>query len=770
MLTRHSSVIGDTTATICANQLPFTWYQNTLTAAGTATTTLVSAAGCDSVVTLTLIVNPNVTGDTTATICANQLPFTWYQNTLTATGTATTTLVSAAGCDSLVTLTLIVNPVLTDTTTVTICANQLPYSWNGVDYTAAGVYVDSLINAAGCDSIATLILTVNPVLTDTTTVTICANQLPYSWNGVDYTAAGVYVDSLTTAAGCDSIATLILNVDPVLTDSTTVTICANQLPYTWNGVSYTAAGVYVDSLVTAAGCDSIATLILNVDPVLTDSTTVTICANQLPYTWNGVSYTAAGVYVDSLVTAAGCDSIATLILNVDPVLTDSTTVTICANQLPYTWNGVSYTAAGVYVDSLVTAAGCDSIATLILNVDPVLTDSTTVTICANQLPYTWNGVSYTAAGVYVDSLVTAAGCDSIATLILNVDPVLTDSTTVTICANQLPYTWNGVSYTAAGVYVDSLVTAAGCDSIATLILNVDPVLTDSTTVTICANQLPYTWNGVSYTAAGVYVDSLVTAAGCDSIATLILNVDPVLTDSTTVTICANQLPYTWNGVSYTAAGVYVDSLVTAAGCDSIATLILNVDPVLTDSTTVTICANQLPYTWNGNNYTAPGVYVDSLVTAAGCDSIATLILNVDPALTDSTTVTICANQLPYTWNGNNYTAAGVYVDSLVTAAGCDSIATLILDVDPVLTDSTTVTICANQLPYTWNGNNYTAAGVYVDSLVTAAGCDSILTLILAVNPVSTSTTSITVCNAQLPYAWNGNNYNTAGTYSVTLQN
>src|SRR5688500_20057108 len=119
MLTRHSSVIGDTTATICANQLPFTWYQNTLTAAGTATATLVSAAGCDLVVTLTLIVNPNVTGDTTATICANQLPFTWYQNTLTAAGTATTTLVSAAGCDSVVTLTLIVNPNVTGDTTTT---------------------------------------------------------------------------------------------------------------------------------------------------------------------------------------------------------------------------------------------------------------------------------------------------------------------------------------------------------------------------------------------------------------------------------------------------------------------------------------------------------------------------------------------------------------------------------------------------------------------------------------------------------------------------
>jgi hypothetical protein len=121
-----------------ANQLPFTWYQNTLNAAGTATHTFTSAAGCDSVVTLTLIVNPNLTGDTTATICANQLPFTWYQNTLNAAGTATHTFTSAAGCDSVVTLTLIVNPNLTGDTTATICANQLPFTWYQNTLNAAG--------------------------------------------------------------------------------------------------------------------------------------------------------------------------------------------------------------------------------------------------------------------------------------------------------------------------------------------------------------------------------------------------------------------------------------------------------------------------------------------------------------------------------------------------------------------------------------------------------------------------------------------------------
>src|SRR5213078_1320588 len=303
-----------------------------------------------------------------------------------------------------------------------------------------------------------------------TTQTICENQLPYTWNGLSLTAAGTYSDTLTSAAGCDSIATLILNINAVFRDTTSQTICENQLPYAWNGLSLTAAGTYSDTLTSAAGCDSIATLILNVNAVFRDTTSQTICENQLPYAWNGLSLTAAGTYSDTLTSAAGCDSIATLILNVTSVLRDTTTQTICENQLPYSWNGLSLTTAGTYSDSLTSVAGCDSIATLILNVTSVLRDTTIQTICENQLPYTWNGLSLTAAGTYSDTLTSVAGCDSISTLILNVTSVLRDTTTQTICENQLPYTWNGLSLTAAGTYSDTLTSAAGCDSIATLIL------------------------------------------------------------------------------------------------------------------------------------------------------------------------------------------------------------------------------------------------------------------------------------------------------------
>ncbi|WP_207625719.1 hypothetical protein, partial [Niastella populi] len=265
---------------------------------------------------------------------------------------------------SIITLILTVNNILRDTLSATICTNQLPYNWNGIDITTAGTYSDTLTSSNGCDSISTLILTVNDVLSDTTTATICTNQLPYSWNGLSITAAGIYSDTLTSAAGCDSITNLVLTVNDVLTDTTTATICTNQLPYSWNGLSISAAGTYSDTLASSNGCDSISTLILTVNDVLRDTTTATICTNQLPYSWNGLIITTAGTYSDTLTSSNGCDSISTIILTVNNVLSDTTTATICTNQLPYSWNGLNITAAGTYSDTLTSSAGCDSIVNL----------------------------------------------------------------------------------------------------------------------------------------------------------------------------------------------------------------------------------------------------------------------------------------------------------------------------------------------------------------------------------------------------------------------
>ena len=55
---------------------------------------------------------------------------------------------------------------------------------------------------------------------------------------------------------------------------------------------------------------------------------------------------------------------------------------------------------------------------------------------------------------------------------------------------------------------------------------------------------------------------------------------------------------------------------------------------ITEPTYDTICAGE-SYTWNGNTYTKPGTYTDTLSNIHGCDSIITLHLHVlpDPLLT-----------------------------------------------------------------------------------------------------------------------------------------
>jgi hypothetical protein len=104
---------------------------------------------------------------------------------------------------------LTINASSSSSTDVTSCDS---YEWNGTVYTTGGSYVFNTTNAAGCDSTATLNLTISTPTTSTTDVTVCANQLPYIWNGTDYTTSGTYVVNTTSAAGCDSTAILNLTV------------------------------------------------------------------------------------------------------------------------------------------------------------------------------------------------------------------------------------------------------------------------------------------------------------------------------------------------------------------------------------------------------------------------------------------------------------------------------------------------------------------------------------------------------------------------------
>ena len=757
-----------TNASVCNNHLPFVWNGNNYNTSGTYTVTLINAAGCDSVATLILLVKATSTSTTNASVCNNHLPYVWNGNNYNTSGTYTVTLINAAGCDSVATLILLVKATSTSTTNASVCNNHLPYVWNGNNYNTSGTYTVTLINAAGCDSVATLILLVKATSSSTTNISVCS--FPYTWNGNVYNASGTYIVTLVNAAGCDSLATLVLTLGGNTSSTTNASVCSNHLPYVWNGNNYNTSGTYSVTIVVPGYCDSIATLILTVKNTSTSTSNASVCNNQLPYVWNGNNYNASGTFTVTLINAAGCDSVATLNLLVKATSTSTTNASVCNNHLPYVWNGNNYNASGTYTVTLINAAGCDSVATLNLLVKATSTSTTNASVCNNHLPYVWNGNNYNASGTFTVTLINAAGCDSVASLILQVNTTSTSSTNASVCNNHLPFVWNGNNYNSSGTYTVTLVNGAGCDSVATLILLVKATSASTSNASVCSNLLPYVWNGNNYNASGTYTVTLVNAAGCDSVTTLNLLVKATSASTSNASICSNLLPYVWNGNNYNASGTYSVTFINSVGCDSVATLILLVKATTSSTTNASVCNNHLPYVWNGNNYNTSGTYSVTLINAAGCDSVATLNLQVNSTTNSTTNASVCSNLLPYVWNGNNYNASGTYTVTLVNGSGCDSVATLNLLVKATSASTTNAAVCNNLLPYVWNGNNYNASGTYTVTLLNSVGCDSVATLNLQVKLTTTSTSNASICSNLLPYVWNGNNYNASGTYSITFVN
>jgi Flp pilus assembly pilin Flp len=311
----ESSLVHTTdTITSCG---PYTWIDGVTysTSNYTATDTLLSAAGCDSaIVTLHLSINSSNTGTDTITACDS---YTWIDgNTYTASNnTATYTLTNAAGCDSVVTLDLTINSSNTGTDVITACDS---YTWiDGNTYTASNnTATYTLTNAAGCDSVVTLDLTINSSNTGTDVITACDS---YTWiDGLTYTSSNnTATYTLTNAAGCDSVVTLDLTINSSNTGTDVITACDS---YTWiDGNTYTASNNTVTyTLTNAAGCDSVVTLDLTINSSNTGTDVITACDS---YTWiDGNTYTASNdsaTYV--LNNVNGCDSVVTLDLTIESI-------------------------------------------------------------------------------------------------------------------------------------------------------------------------------------------------------------------------------------------------------------------------------------------------------------------------------------------------------------------------------------------------------------------------------------------------------------------
>ncbi len=304
------------------------WYKNGVAISGatnqtyTATTSgtytvVVTTSGCSSAASAGTVVTvnsnpstPTISASGSTNICSgSSVTLTsssatgnqWYKDgvaisgatnqtlTVTVAGSYTVTVTNGSGCSATSAAAVVtVKSNSTSTTNASICSGS-SYTFNGTSYSVAGTYVAHLTSANGCDSAATLNLTVNanpgiPSISGTasfcvggSTVLTSSSATGNQWykDGVaisgatnqtlTVTVAGSYTVTVTNGSGCSATsAAAVVTVKSNSTSTTNASICSGS-SYTFNGTSYSVAGTYVAHLTSANGCDSAATLNLTVN-------------------------------------------------------------------------------------------------------------------------------------------------------------------------------------------------------------------------------------------------------------------------------------------------------------------------------------------------------------------------------------------------------------------------------------------------------------------------------------------------------------------------
>jgi len=400
ILNINNSAISSTALSSCDSYL---WNSNNYLISGLYTDTLTTSLGCDSVATLNLTIT-----DTTSTLIAINScdSFTWIANGQTYFSSIIDTLLStnANGCPNVDSLILNVNYNNSSIDSQVACDT---YQWiDGNTYTTSSNSATFLTtNTNGCDSLISLNIIIN---SSTSSFLSDNNCISYQWplNNQTYTNSGIYTYLSVNAAGCTNTDTLSLTINNPNTGTGSINAC---FFYNWNGNTYSTSGIYTDTLSNIFGCDSIATLNLTISDTSYQMVAETEC---ISYLWpvTNIVYTNSGTYIQASFNANGCTHIDSLILIINNPTASYDTVSICDS---YYWNGITFNFSGDYNFNLINSAGCDSVANLNLTISNSTSSSLSISKCDS---YSWEGINYNMSGTYMRTLNTINGCDSIVTL------------------------------------------------------------------------------------------------------------------------------------------------------------------------------------------------------------------------------------------------------------------------------------------------------------------------------------------------------------------
>ena len=305
------------------------------------------------------------------------------------------------------------------------------YTWHDSIVVENGTYIDTLTTAMGCDSIVTLVLTKSGVHADTLApVTACGS---YEWMENELTASGNYSDTVhSDLYDCDSVTVLPLTIATSISFPTdTVEACGQ---YTWHGETYTESDTYnVTHSATEVECDSLFTLVLTLTS-LTDTLPEQSFCEKLDWIMGNdtLVITDSGFYSMTVVDGEGCPTTTYRQVNIVALRSVFDTIdTVKCGTVTYRFEGdairdqYKISVADSTISKLFsnrTVGVCrDSLSVVRCHAKPLAQRTDTVDACDF---FAWEENVYTISTF--DSIIyskqAANGCDSIQRMYIRITP------------------------------------------------------------------------------------------------------------------------------------------------------------------------------------------------------------------------------------------------------------------------------------------------------------------------------------------------------------
>ena len=668
-----------------------------------------------------------------------------------------------------------------------ICENALPYVWNNNTYTSSGDYTQSFLTAAGCDSVVTLHLTVRPDLAVTITGNTNINlgqSTTLTASGADiyaWSANGVVIgsnDSVTVSpeeattyyvSGYIERTNLVENGDfeQGNTGFTTGYSYVNDGSYghyyighdnhemwswdpattvikdhtTGNGLwmmvdAYSGRNIWSQTVDVTPNTDYafsawfVTDNIANVRFEINDQKGEMFATPQQQgvwerrqFVWNSGSNTSATLKIttgsatsgghdfgidDISFSALTCETTASVTVGIcpDPVTIDTT---ICPSELPLTWHGHTFEEYGIFSDTLTAADGCDSVVKLMVKTPFSLLsdDFNDEVIDPSKWTYTGNAVVEEDGLLKLYENVTDQP-PHLLTVDLNVPAngkVTMDRKFMVHRANNYFYAYYSFNLDGGADYVGLGYNYTTYDGWYGTYLfyklngmeNVERVwLCDATFDSWITEhvELDFTAGTLSY-----YLDTLMATVSI-----------PGLSDQTVDYFNVEFRPDGW----WTGHQHFMDYVEIQGGMSVVRTA-----PASEVAYTTATCGGDV----------APNECVEYTVSGVCWSTSQNPTLN-DAHTTDGTGTGTFTSELTGLAEGTTY-----YVRAYALG-GSDTVYGQMVSFTTCrhFTSEFEATICENALPYVWNEVSYNASGDYTQTFLTAANCDSVVTLHLTVLP------------------------------------